>query len=138
MSALSAEQVEMLAARALEARGWAYAPYSNYAVGAALLAASGRVYVGVNVENAAYPLTMCAERAALFAAIAEGERDFVAMAVATRNAGSPCGACRQTLAEFGTHTLVVLVDAAGVIHHQTTLAELLPHAFGPKDLPNPT
>lgn len=134
MSVLSAEQVEMLAARALEARQWAYAPYSNYAVGAALLAASGRVYVGVNVENAAYPLTMCAERAALFAAIAEGEREFVAVAVATRNAGSPCGACRQTLAEFGTHTAVILVDAAGVVHHQTTLAELLPRAFGPADL----
>lgn len=137
MSALAPEQIEMLTARALEARQWAYAPYSNYAVGAALLAASGRVYLGVNTENAAYPLTMCAERAALFAAIAEGERHFVAVAVVTRNAGSPCGACRQTLAEFGLDTEVILADDSGTVRHHTTLAALLPRAFGPADLPAP-
>ena len=103
-----------LAARALEARQWAYAPYSRYRVGAALLAASGRIYDGGNIENAVYPLTLCAERVALVKAVSEGERHFTAIAVATENAGSPCGACRQGLAEFGLETIVLIVDGQGV------------------------
>ena len=79
---------------AMEARKWAYAPYSNYPVGAALLTTSGKIYDGVNVENAAYPTGMCAERVAVFKAVSEGERRFAAIAVVTSNGGTPCGACR--------------------------------------------
>ena len=86
---------------ATEAREQAYAPYSNYAVGAALRGKSGRVYTGCNVENAVYSLTICAERNALFKAVSEGEREFVALAVVTANGGSPCGSCRQVLADLG-------------------------------------
>ncbi len=121
---------------ALEARQWAYAPYSHYKVGAALLTASGRVYDGVNVENAAYPNGICAERVAVFKAVSEGEREFSAIAVVTSNGGSPCGACRQVLSEFGLDTLVYLADEEGEIRQETTVAELLPGAFGGKDLPS--
>ena len=96
--ALSAEE---LIAAALSVRNRAYAPYSHYHVGAAVLATDGTVIVGCNVENAAYPSTICAERVALTAAIAQGQRNFVAIAVATENGGSPCGACRQVMAELG-------------------------------------
>jgi cytidine deaminase len=119
---------------ALEARQWAYAPYSHYKVGAALLTASGRVYDGVNVENAAYPNGICAERVAVFKAVSEGEREFAAMAVVTSNGGSPCGACRQVLSEFGQDTLVFLADEQGKIFYETSVAELLPGAFSRKDL----
>jgi cytidine deaminase len=121
---------------AQEARRWAYAPYSNYAVGAALLTASGRVYDGVNVENAAYPDGICAERVAVFKAISEGEREFEAIAVVTINAGPPCGSCRQVLAEFGLHTVVLLANADGQLLQETTVADLLPGAFRPQDLPS--
>lgn len=127
----------MLADRALEARRWAYAPYSRYAVGAALLAASGRVYDGCNVENAAYPSTICAERVAAVKAVSEGERDFTAIAVATANGGTPCGSCRQFLAEFGVDVAVLIVDGQGQIVKTTTLADLLPDSFGPAHLPRP-
>lgn len=126
-----------LTARALEARRWAYVPYSHYAVGAALLAASGRVYDGVNIENASYPLTICAERVAVFQAVLQGERDFVAIAVATENGGSPCGACRQVLAEFGLETIVLIVDGQGTVTRRTTVGGLLPDAFGPEHLLKP-
>ena len=119
---------------ALEARQWAYAPYSHYKVGAALLTSSGRVYDGVNVENAAYPTGMCAERVAIFKAVSEGEREFSALAVVTSNGGSPCGACRQVLSEFGVDTLVYLADEQGQLCQETNVAELLPGAFGCKDL----
>ena len=89
---LNAEQKKNLIETAIHAREWAYAPYSHYAVGAALLTASGKVYEGVNIENAAFPTTMCAERVAVFKAVSEGEREFTAIAVATANGGSPCGA----------------------------------------------
>ena len=89
-----------LISQAAQAREHAYAPYSRYAVGAALLTRSGRVYTGCNVENASYSLTLCAERVALFKAVSEGEREFQAIAIVTSNGGSPCGACRQVLAEF--------------------------------------
>ena len=131
---LSVAQEADLAARAVQARQWAYAPYSNYQVGAALLTASGKVYDGVNVENAAYPSTICAERTAVVKAVSEGERDFVAIAVSSANGGSPCGACRQVLAEFGLDTAVLLVDSAETIIHRTTLRSLLPLAFGPEAL----
>ncbi len=121
---------------ALAARQWAYSPYSQYPVGAALLTASGRIYDGVNVENAAYPDTMCAERVAVYKAVSEGEREFNAIAVATSNGGSPCGSCRQVLAEFGMDTAVILTNAEGNITRETTVSELLPGAFRPSDLLN--
>jgi len=117
------------------ARQWAYVPYSRYAVGAAVLTASGRVYDGVNVENAAYPDTVCAERVAIFKAVSEGERQFTALAVVTSNGGSPCGSCRQVMAEFGLDTLVIIADDRGQVFHELTVADLLPGAFTPKDLP---
>jgi len=131
---LDPAQAEALAARAAEMRQWSYAPYSNYAVGAAILAASGRVYDGVNVENAAYPDSICAERTAAVKAVSEGERQFVAVAVSTRDGGSPCGSCRQVLAEFGLDAAVFIADAKGQIVRRTTVRELLPHAFGPDSL----
>ncbi len=124
-----------LVARATQAREWAYVPYSHYQVGAALLAASGKIYDGVNVENAAYPVTICAERTAVFKAVSEGEREFTAIAVVTENGGTPCGSCRQVLAEFGSDIQVFIADTTGRIHSETTVADLLPGAFGPVDLP---
>lgn len=115
------------------ARKNAYAPYSHYDVGAALLTASGQVFTGCNVENAAYPMAICAERTAMVKAVSEGQREFVAIAVATRNGGSPCGACRQVMREFAPHLRVLLADEAG--HVQAfTLDQLLPNAFGPESL----
>ena len=131
---LSPELEQELAARAAHARQWAYAPYSHYTVGAALLAASGRIYDGVNVENAAYGDTICAERTAAVKAVSEGEREFVAIAVASRNGGMPCGSCRQVLAEFGLAMPVLIVDNDGAIVRRTTLRDLLPGAFGPDQL----
>jgi cytidine deaminase len=118
---------------AQQARGNAYAPYSHYDVGAALLTASGQVFTGCNVENAAYPMAICAERTAVVKAVSEGEREFVAIAIATRNGGSPCGACRQVMREFAPHILVLLADDAGDVR-QYTLDQLLPDSFGPENL----
>lgn len=123
-----------LLALAVQARQWAYAPYSHYAVGAALLTASGKIYDGVNVENAAYPVTICAERVAVFKAVSEGERHFAALAVATQNGGSPCGSCRQVLAEFGLDTVVLIGNEKGELLKETSVRELLPEAFTPEDL----
>lgn len=131
---LTDELRQKLIETALVARQWAYAPYSQYHVGAALLTASDRIYDGVNVENAAYPSSMCAERVAVFKAISEGEKDFVALAVASSNGGAPCGACRQVLAEFGLDTLILIVNSKGEVVQETPLASLLPSAFQPEDL----
>jgi cytidine deaminase len=133
--AITQAQRSELVARASGARGHAYAPYSRYAVGAALLAASGKIYSGANVENAAYPSGICAERTALFHAVSEGERRFSAIAVVTQNAGMPCGACRQALSEFGLDLIVLVADADGTIVHESTLDAILPQAFGPDHLP---
>ncbi len=124
---------EMLLARAREVRANAYAPYSRFTVGAALLAADGRVFAGCNVENASYGLTICAERTAAFAAVLAGAGPIEAVAVACVDApeGSdpallmPCGACRQVLAEFAGPDTPFLVDRVGAM----TLADLLPRAF---------
>ena len=131
---LTDEMRNKLVQAASEARQWAYAPYSNYLVGAALLTASGRIYDGVNVENAVFPTGTCAERVAVFKAVSEGERDFVAIAVVTSNGGSPCGSCRQVLAEFGLGTRVLIADDQGRIFRETSVEDLLPGAFGPSDL----
>ncbi len=131
---LTDEMCQKLVQAALEARRWAYAPYSHYSVGAALLTRTGRIFTGVNVENSVYSLGICAERTAVFKAVSEGEKDFVAIAVATGNGGTPCGACRQVLAEFGEAIQVLIADGEGHLVRQTTVAELLPAAFGRKDL----
>jgi cytidine deaminase len=117
-----------------EVRKNAYVPYSNYRVGAALRAKSGRIFSGVNVENAAYPTTICAERTAVFKAVSEGEREFDVIAVVTDNGGSPCGSCRQVLAEFGLDILVLIADGNGTLVKEMTVNELLPEAFTPKHL----
>ena len=122
-----------LVVQAMRARERAYAPYSGYQVGAALLAKSGRVYTGCNVENAVYPLCTCAERTAVVKAVSEGEQEFMALAVVTENGGSPCGSCRQTLREFGADILVLIADATGA-YRETTIAELLPDSFSATDL----
>jgi len=125
---------EKLIKTAVEARKWSYSPYSHYAVGAALLTRSGRIYDGTNIENAAFPVTVCAERVAIFKAVSEGERDFEALAVVTGNAGTPCGSCRQVMAEFSLDMLVLIADAQGNLQRTMTVAELLPGAFIPNDL----
>lgn len=117
-----------------EARERAYAPYSNYWVGAALVTPSGKYFTGANVESAAYPTGMCAERVAIFKAVSEGEREFVALAVVTSNGGTPCGACRQVMAEFGLDTIVLIADTQGNLKQEASVSELLPGAFGPGDL----
>jgi cytidine deaminase len=124
---------EKLIQQAIAARENAYAPYSSYRVGAALLGKSGRVYTGCNVENAVYPLCTCAERTAVVKAASEGEREFVALAVATENGGSPCGSCRQTIREFGEDITVLIADVTGA-YRETTVAKLLPESFGAADL----
>ena len=133
---INEEQKETLIQTAMAVRRWAYVPYSHYPVGAAILTTSGKIYDGVNIESAAFPTTMCAERVAIFKAVSEGERDFVAIAVVTDNAGSPCGGCRQVMAEFGLETIVLIADGEGNISQETTVSDLLPGAFTPKDLPS--
>ncbi|RLD23913.1 MAG: cytidine deaminase [Bacteroidetes bacterium] len=131
---LTDEKKQDLIKNANEVRLRAYTPYSKYQVGAALLTTSGNIFTGVNVENAAYGVTMCAERSAVFSAVSAGERDFVAIAVATHNGGSPCGSCRQVLSEFGLDIDVLQVDDQGKLIQQNTIRELLPGAFQSKDL----
>lgn len=117
---------------ALSARNHAYTPYSKFEVGAALLTKSGTVYIGCNVEIASYGLTVCAERTALFSAIAAGETGFNAIAVASSVGVSPCGACRQVLAEFCKDLPVILVNADDRFQlRQSSMAERLPDCFGP-------
>jgi cytidine deaminase len=125
---------EELIGLAREARQRAYAPYSRFAVGAALLGRSGRVYTACNVENVSYGLSICAERAAVFKAVSEGEQKFEALAVVTSVGGSPCGACRQVLAEFNYNMTVYVADTEGQ-YRAFTMEELLPEAFMPEDLP---
>ncbi|MFO8035324.1 MAG: cytidine deaminase [Anaerolineales bacterium] len=131
---LTEEEKGKLIQKAQQARQNAYAPYSGYKVGAALMTKAGNVYTGANVENAAYPATMCAERVALFSAVAAGERAFKALVVASRNGGTPCGSCRQAFSEFGLDTRVIIVEGGGKIKQETTVGELLPGAFGSEDL----
>jgi cytidine deaminase len=119
---------------AIEASKNAYIPYSEYRVGAALQATNGTVYKGCNVECATYPATICAERTALVKAVSEGVQDFSAVAVVTRNGGSPCGICRQLMFEFSPNMTVIIADLDGNVHHIMPLSELLPLGFGPSHL----
>ena len=136
MPALNKKQ---LIAAALRARQMAVAPYSEFQVGAALLTRSGRVIGGANVESASYGLTCCAERVALFKALTEGERDFIAIAIVARapQGPMPCGACRQLLAEYAPHATVLVADSAKPSRVRTfKITTLLPGAF--LDVPPPT
>ena len=120
--------------KAIAAREFAYAPYSNFCVGAALLTKSGKIYTGCNVENAGYSATNCAERTAFFKAVSEGEREFAAIAIVGGPRGplteycSPCGVCRQVMREFcGDDFLIFMITPEGCEAH--TLAEILPFSF---------
>lgn len=121
---------------ALEARNCAYAPYSHFTVGAALLTENGKVYTGGNIENASYGATNCAERTAIFKAVSEGERSFATIAIAGGGEGAlpsdyayPCGICRQVMSEFCDGELIVLVARSEEDYVETTLSELLPKGF---------
>ena len=126
---------EALIAKAKEARKKSYCPYSKKSVGAALLCTDGSIFTGANIENSAFSPSVCAERVAVFAAVHEGKREFVAIAVSGGDIDSgnavftPCGVCRQTLSEFASQDLIILVDT-GEDYKKHTLGELLPHAFG--------
>ena len=121
---------DQLLKSALAVRAQAYAPYSKFLVGAAVATEDGTVFTGTNVENASYGLTLCAERVAAAAAVAAGHRKVTAVAVATSGGASPCGACRQFLAEFGGSMDVYLVDADKQENvKQLSLADLLPEQF---------
>ena len=129
----NAQQKKELIKLAVAAQQFAHAPYSNYQVGAALLAESGKIFTGCNVENASYGLSICAERTAIVKAISEGETALEAIVVATANGGTPCGACRQFLAEFcGSETMVIVYNTETNSDVEFTLGQLLPNAF---DLP---
>jgi cytidine deaminase len=131
---ISSEQIEELVAAARSAKERAYAPYSRFRVGAAVLA-GGRIFVGANIENASYPLSVCAERNAVAAAVIAGERRIDAVAVSTDEGEPtpPCGGCRQVLTEFGP-AMHVISEGADSKRADWSLSELLPHAFGPEDL----
>jgi cytidine deaminase len=135
MNSVSAENLEQLQNAARSVSSQSYSPYSRFRVGAALLTSSGKIFVGTNVENASYGLCVCAERNAVFAAVAAGERKFacIALYTPTPQPTMPCGACRQVLNEFNPSIPVVsFCDSAE--RRETTLAELLPDSFGPQNL----
>jgi cytidine deaminase len=133
---LNADTTQALIAAALAARGHAYAPYSRFAVGAALLDAEGRIHAGANVENAAYPQGLCAEAAAIAHMVLAGGRRIVAVAVAgdAPQPVTPCGGCRQKLREFADDDTPVLAAGPGGLRARFTLGELLPASFGPQHL----
>lgn len=126
--------VDALVKDAIAAREKSYSPYSNYQVGAALLTKTGKVYTGCNIENAAYTPSICAERVAIFKAVSEGESEFEAIAVVTKDGGSPCGVCRQVMSEFMLDAQVIIADSDGKQHAEMSVSELLPRAFVPDNL----
>lgn len=129
-------QKEALLAAAADVRRQAYAPYSKFLVGAAVLTADGEIFSGVNVENASYGLTRCAEQHAIGAMAAAGERELAAVAVATENGVTPCGACRQVLREFGGDVPVWLLNTTTGEVRETSLLQLLPDSFTSDQLPD--
>jgi len=127
------KQKELVSA-ALEVQKNAYAPYSNFKVAAALLCADGEVITGINMESSSYGLSVCAERNTIATAVAKGKKDFIAMAVISRNGVTPCGACRQVIFDICGDIDIVLGDENGNIKDTTTMKVLLPKAFSQKDL----
>lgn len=131
-----------LVSLALKAREMSYSPYSNFAVGAALLTKSGKVYLGCNIENASYTPTNCAERTAFFKAVSEGERDFSKIAIVGGKVGEkiemyayPCGVCRQVMREFcDVETFEVISALNEDVYQKNLLKDLLPYGFGPENL----
>ncbi len=121
--------LERLVHKSLAIRHRAHAPYSRFQVGAALLAETGEVFVGCNVENASFSLTLCAERVAACTAVVHERTKWLAIAIASRGGVTPCGACRQFLAEFGNDLLVLSVDAETLAVNRYRLSGLLPHSF---------
>ena len=119
---------------ALAVRKNAYCPYSSFPVSAAVLTDSGQIFTGVNVENASFGLTICAERVAIGTAVAAGERSFQLLVVVVPGGGSPCGACHQVLNEFAPELPIILADENGQVVEEVVLSDLLPRAFGPKSL----
>ena len=135
METLTNEYREILIDTARHYLKNSYSPYSNYPVGAAVLAEDGLVYGGTNIENSAYPSGLCAERVAITKAISEGNRKILAVAVVTRNGGAPCGACRQVMREFASLEMpVILTSIDDGFEEEFTLGDLLPRSFGPDDL----
>ena len=132
---ISDETRAKLITAAQQARQQAYAPYSHYLVGAALLTSNGATFLGCNIENAAYSPTICGERVAIFKAVSEGMQNFDAIAVVTSNGGAPCGVCRQVMQEFSPEMVVIVANAAGDVTFEGPLTELLPRGFGPDQLP---
>ncbi|RAL01477.1 cytidine deaminase [Aspergillus ibericus CBS 121593] len=132
---LSAQELETLSSKAIAAKATAYCPYSKFRVGACILTQSGEYVQGANVENASYPVGTCAERVAFGNAIVAGHREFKAIAVATdiKPAASPCGMCRQFMSEFTTPSFPIFMYDGEGNYSLTTMGELLPHSFGPKD-----
>ena len=131
---LTNETQQKLINYAKEAFKNAYVPYSHYPVGSAVLTENGEIFMGANVENVAFPVTVCGERSAIFNAVSHGHRSFQAIAVVTKSGGTPCGSCRQGMAEFGLDTLVLVANAAGDLLQTFTVRELLPNAFNEEDL----
>lgn len=127
---------EELMQEAIQIRKQAYVPYSKFPVGAAIETSDGKVYHGINIENAAYSMTNCAERTAIFKAVSEGERSFAALAVVADTEGpvSPCGACRQVMAEFCAPDMPVYLTNLNGKVEETTVSQLLPGAFSTEDL----
>jgi cytidine deaminase len=127
---MTPSQRDELIRSAVDAQQRAFCPYSNFPVGAALRTASGKIYHGVNIENASFGLTICAERVAASTAVAAGDREFSAIAVVSRGGVSPCGACRQFLAEFNPSLPIVTIDSLNPSEfRETTLDVLLPSRF---------
>ena len=124
---------EHLLEQAIAAREYAYAPYSHYQVGAALLTTDGKIYLGCNIENASYSPSNCAERTAIFKAVSEGVYNFEAIAVVTSDGGAPCGLCRQVMREFAPNLTVIVGDLTGN-YRVFSLPDLLPYSFGPENL----
>lgn len=135
MAQITTEQKSELVRIARDYQKQAYAPYSGYLVGSAVLAEDGKIYGGNNIENSAYPSGLCAERVAIFKAVSEGNRGILAVCVVTKNAGSPCGACRQVMREFAALDMPIFIaDEQGEIVWETSMDGILPRSFGPESL----
>lgn len=135
MAQITTEQKSELVRIARDYQKQAYAPYSGYLVGSAVLAEDGKIYGGNNIENSAYPSGLCAERVAIFKAVSEGNRGILAVCVVTKNAGSPCGACRQVMREFAALDMPIFIaNEQGEIVWETSMDGILPRSFGPESL----